>query len=105
MQALSDNFQGCLKRGEVVELRVKFLAFATDTITRYALGEPMGLQGNQFRADDWSATIRAVVRITPLVKQFPWIISLALKVPVNVLQLILPDLSRLLRFHGVSVQW
>jgi hypothetical protein len=102
VQALSDSFQRSFEKGEVVDLRVRCLAFTTDTITRYALGESKGLQKDDAAAQDWSQTIRAVARITPFVKQFPWIIDVAIRAPVPLVRLVLPQLSRLLDFHHVS---
>lgn len=51
--------------GDVVELRVSFLAFSTDTASSYVLGESKGLQDEKVKAKEWSETILAVPRLTP----------------------------------------
>jgi hypothetical protein len=94
--------RNCFHSGETVELRLRFLAFTTDTITRHALGESNNLQSNLVNAQQWSRTIRAVAKVTPFVKQFPWIITLVLELPIGVVRFLLPDLARLLDFHRVS---
>ena len=84
-----------------MELRVRFLAFTTDTVTRYALGKSNGLQFDIQRAKDWSATIRAIAAITPLVKQFPWLMDLVMCLPLTVLQVLSPELSRVVQLQYV----
>ncbi len=102
VQTLSNVFQNCYEMGEVVELRTKFIAFATDTVTRYALGESMGLQNDQRSAEEWQQTIRAVAGLTPIVKQFPWTISLSKNLPVDAVRLVHPELARVAQLHHVS---
>ncbi|PQE05659.1 cytochrome P450 protein [Rutstroemia sp. NJR-2017a BBW] len=88
---------------EIIDLRVTFLAFTTDTITRYALGESKNLQKNRTLAVEWSSTIRAVAKMTPLMKQFPWMMTAGLYIPISVLQLLMPEFSRLVQYHKVSL--
>ena len=103
VQTLSDKLKKSFENGEILELRLNFLAFTTDTITRHALGESRELQKNPILAQQWSTTIRAVAQITPLVKQFPWLIKVALNTPLVLFRLVLPDLARLVEFHQVSL--
>ncbi|TGO68998.1 hypothetical protein BELL_0796g00030 [Botrytis elliptica] len=100
VRILSDQFERYLNTKEIIDLRVTFLAFTTDTITRYALGESKDLQENKTLAVDWSATIRAVARITPLMKQFPWMMTVALYIPIDILRFFMPELSRLVQYHA-----
>ncbi|KAF7952621.1 uncharacterized protein EAE97_002118 [Botrytis byssoidea] len=100
VRILSDQFERYLSTKEIIDLRVTFLAFTTDTITRYALGEMKNLQENKTLAVDWSATIRAVARITPLMKQFPWMMTVALYIPINILRFFMPELFRLVQYHA-----
>ncbi|KAL8745009.1 MAG: hypothetical protein Q9190_002823 [Brigantiaea leucoxantha] len=99
VEHLSKNFQGCYKKGQILELRTRFLAFTTDTVALHALGESMGLQDDDLQAEEWNRTIRAVAKLTSLVKQFPWIINLFKKLPLGMLQRLAPDLARILQLH------
>ena len=86
---------------EVLKLRVTFLAYATDIVCCYVFDKPMGLQKDEQRAERWSETILNVARCTPFVKQFPWILDLALRIPVPVLEKLTPTMGGLARFHSV----
>ncbi|ATZ56752.1 hypothetical protein BCIN_13g05840 [Botrytis cinerea B05.10] len=100
VRILSDQFERYLSTKEIIDLRVTFLAFTTDTITRYALGENKNLQENKTLAVDWSATIRAVARITPPMKQFPWMMAVALYISIKIIRFFMPELSRLVHYHA-----
>lgn len=99
---LSGIFQSSFERGETLELRTRFLAFTTDTVALYSLGQTMGLQGDERRAQEWNQTIRAVAKLTPLVKQFPWSIDISSILPLGMAHLIMPDFARVLQFRQVS---
>ena len=100
---LSIIFQQAFGKGEVLDLRPRFLAFTTDTVALHTLGHSMGLQDDETRAEDWNRTIRAVAKLTPLLKHFPWMIGFVQKLPVNLVRVIMPDLARLLQLHCVCV--
>jgi len=85
----------------MVELHIDFLAFTTDTLSRYGFGEALHLQSNPDKAREWSATVQAIAEATPFVKQFPWIIDYALKIPLEVLRALHPVLAGLLAVHHV----
>lgn len=87
---------------EVIELKLKFLAFSTDTVCQYVFNETPSLQKNAEKAENWQETIAAVGRVTPLIKQFPWALPAAKKLPVDLVGYFLPALGRLLRYHNVS---
>ncbi|KAI3324236.1 cytochrome P450 [Xylariaceae sp. AK1471] len=81
------------------EMRMNFLAFSTDTLAEHAFGETLDLLRNEDKAKNWQNTIKAVAYLTPIVKQFPWVIPVALKLPVRPLELIVPDLARIVRLR------
>ena len=86
-----------------VEVHTLFLAFANDTVCSYAFNYTMNLLEDPKRAKDWQGTISAVASLTPLIKQFPWLTPLAKLVPLSILQLVMPNMARLLSLHVVSV--
>ncbi|KAL8753030.1 MAG: hypothetical protein Q9184_005544 [Pyrenodesmia sp. 2 TL-2023] len=91
---LEQTLRDGLARGGVVELRKTYLAITTDTLADHAFQRNLGLLGSERRSDDWRRTIKAVAVLTPLIKQFTWIIPLALRLPLAPLRLVVPDLAR-----------
>jgi len=61
------------------------------------------LLGDEQRATNWMKTIKAVAMVTPLVKQYSWIMPFALKFPLWPLRVVLPDLSRIVQLRRVSI--
>ena len=102
VERLSDIFERCFEKGEVLELRTRFLAFTTDTVALHSLGQSMGLQSDERRAEEWYRTIRAIAKLTPLLKQFPWVIDVFQNLPVGAVYSIMPDLARVLQLRRVS---
>jgi hypothetical protein len=103
VQELCDVLHKSYVREEVIELKLKFLAFTTDTVCQYVFAEPPRLQKDTETAKQWQRTIEAVGRITPLIKQSPWLISAAAKVPLAIIESLLPDLGRLLSYQNVGI--
>lgn len=52
IERLSNNFQRSFEEGEVLELRMRFLAFTTDTVALFSLGQSMDLLDNNRRAEE-----------------------------------------------------
>ncbi|KAM3072433.1 hypothetical protein ACMFMG_009234 [Clarireedia jacksonii] len=87
-------------QNEVIELKLKFIAYTTDTVCQYVFAEPPSLQKDPEKAKRWQRTIEAVGRMTPLIKQSPWLISAAKKIPLPIIERLLPDLARLLSYQN-----
>ena len=102
VQILSDTFQRKCVAQEVVELRGVFVAFTTDTISQYAMGESMGLQRDEEGARRWWATLETTSTMTPLVKQFPSFLALGKAVPIKLIRWLKPEMAGLLEIHEVS---
>ena len=103
VERLSSIFRNAFETGEVLELRTRFLAFTTDTVALYSLGESLEYLSSRQRSEEWGRTIRAVAGLTPLVKQFPWLIDIVKSIPLAVATRIMPpDLARVSQFHYVS---
>jgi hypothetical protein len=100
---LSNVFKACFQRKEVIELRLRCLAYTTDTVSQFTLGKTFGLQQDQRRAEEWLSTVRAVGKFTPTVKQFPWLLDVVRWMPAWVIRCLSPELARLLQTHVVSV--
>ena len=62
----------------------------------------MDLLNNESRTEEWNRMMRTVTKVTPLVKQFPWIINIARKLPIGVAHSIIPNLTGVLQLHRVG---
>lgn len=83
------------------ELRRSYLAMTTDMVCEHTFGWSMKLLDDEERSSAWFETVRAVASLTPLVKQFVWIIPLALNLPIGLLNFLVPSLGRLVAFRRV----
>lgn len=101
---LCSRIQEQLANSGTAELRRNYLAFTTDTLSSYAFEESLGLLENQKNATDWHSTIRAIALLTPLARQFTWMIPIALKLPMRPLQFAVPDLARIVALHRVCMR-
>ncbi|KAL6866099.1 hypothetical protein ACO1O0_002199 [Amphichorda felina] len=88
-----------IARDGFAELRMNFLAFTTDTITEYCLEESLRLMESEERAVKWQETISSLANTTPIARNWSWVTPLALKVPVWLLNLINPNLGRIVGLH------
>ena len=59
-----------------------FLACSSDSVFQYLEDDSYGLSDNLNRAKVWADTMKTVISKTPLTKQTPYIIPLALDLPV-----------------------
>ena len=96
-QKLDENL---VKRG-VVELRKTYLALTTDILADHAFGKSLDLLLEDQKANDWKRTIKAVAILTPLIKQFTWIIPIALIIPLRLLHIVVPVLARIVALRHV----
>lgn len=86
----------------VAEMRKNFLALTTDVLSDHAFYEPLDLLRSDQAAGDWQKTIKAVAGLTPLQKQFLWIVPTALRLPLLPLRATFSHLARMVAFHKVS---
>ena len=105
--ALCASMRDQQARESSVELRVNFLAMTTDVIAAHTLNgsnqeRTLDLLKNNDNARDWQKTIAALAILTPVCKQAPWLIPLALKLSVGFWMMIAPPLGRVVRLNRVS---
>lgn len=98
-EKLCKTFEDSYTNDEVVKLHIRYLGFTTDSVSEFAFARSDGLQGNVDGLEDWAETLRMVGAVFPLLRQFPWMIKVALKLPLWVFQLVVPVLSRFLELH------
>ena len=93
-----------IKATGAADLRLHYLALATDVVCGHCFDYSMDLLQDKGRAQGWSNTIKAIAILTPLVKQFTWIIPLAKKLPIKCFEAVkLPSLARILALFKVSL--
>ena len=102
MNLLDRKLRRMLANNEILELRKNYLAVTTDSLCAHAFGNSLELLESDLKADEWKRTIKAVAILTPLIKQFTWIIPLALKLPLGPLRIVVPDLARIVELHRVG---
>lgn len=102
MELLGHLLKRKLARNEVVELQQIFLALTTDTLSHHAFDRSLDLLSNEQAAAEWKRTTKAIAVLTPLIKQFTWIIPTALKIPLVLLRLVVPDLARIVALRLVG---
>lgn len=99
-QRLCEALQTQFEHEGTVEFRVNYLAFASDVIFTFSYNGSLDLLGHPQKAQEWRNTIGAISGLTPLIKQFPWLIPLARRLarrlPLTLWQFVLPDLARAL---------
>ena len=91
-----------LANGGVAEMRKNYLAMTTDTLSSHAFDESLDLLESDQAAINWQKTIKAIATLTPLIKQFTWIIPVALKLPLGLVQLVHRDIARIAALHWVT---
>ena len=105
LDLLTRSLRQSLANGGVAEMHKTYLAMTTDTLCDHTFGETLGLLQEDGKAEDWKRTVNAVAVLTPLIKQFTWIIPLALKLPLRPLQTAVPDLARIVALHRVGTNF
>ena len=101
MSLLEQRLKQELANDGVIELRTTYLAITTDTLARLAFHTSLGLLDSSRQANYWEKTIKAVAFLTPPIKQFPWIIPVASKLPLGLLRIVVPDIARIIALRRV----
>ncbi|KAL9092331.1 MAG: hypothetical protein Q9165_004505 [Trypethelium subeluteriae] len=96
---LCDLMQRQFDRDGVAELRTDYFAYAADVISGHAFDEQLHLLDDEDAARKWRKTIGALAFLTPLVKQLPWLIPFALRLPVAFWNVMAPSLAHIMAFH------
>ena len=105
VELLCSNLEKQYGEKSVKDLHTVFLAFTSDAVCRFIFGKTLDLQRASQKAEDWRRTMGALPQITPLIKQFPWIVTVAMKLPKIILHFAVPHLARLLALHRVSDEY
>jgi hypothetical protein len=85
-------------------MNVLSLALTADTLTEYGFGESSDLLEDETKAVNLYKTIQALAQMIPTVRQFPWTMPLALKLPVRAIRTVSEDLARVLELRHVRFE-
>ena len=91
----------CAENDEVLECSVYFLSWATDSVAKYLENDTYGLLENEQRRKSWHKTVDKVIKLTPVVKQFPFFMPFVLRVPEWIMRTVSQDLNLVLLMHKV----
>jgi hypothetical protein len=91
------------RRDEVLNLRVRFLAYTSDVLCDWAFGKSFDMQLDEASAAEFDATISAVATVAPFVKQFPWAIGYAFNLPLRIVRVVVPPLAKVLSMKHVRI--
>lgn len=102
VELLGERLKAQFANAGIMELRRNYLAMTTDIICQHAFDMSLNMLQNDQAAKDWQNTINAVVTLTPWIKQFTWIIPAALRLPLVLLQMVVPAIARLVVLRRVG---
>lgn len=100
-ELLLQNVDEQIRQQGFSAIKLNWLAMVVDFSTEYFFNYGMNLQKDESKAQVWSEAICSVALSTPFVKQFTWLIPLAVKLPIQFLQLISPQVSRIVKLRRV----
>jgi len=99
VQLLCENLHKQYLNKEAKDIQTAFLAFTGDTICKYMFQESWGYQHDKEKAEEFRRIADAIALVTPIMKQFPWLMEFGWSIPISLIRPILPDLAGLLELH------
>ena len=103
-ELLCESVEKQLDQNGIAEMRLNFTAWSTDVIAILVLPKPLHLLKDQQAAVKYHLTTNAVLLLTPLQKQFPWLVETAMKLPLGLLQFTSPVLARSVALYQVGLK-
>ncbi|KAK1856234.1 cytochrome P450 [Colletotrichum chrysophilum] len=98
---LCEVFKKAMLAGDLMNIRIPLLAFATDFYCAHALGEngDMRLLQDKEKAQLWRHSIIGLLHMTPFVRQFPWTIPYAIELPLWFIKLLSADMALVVQVY------
>ena len=103
-ELLCESLGKQLEDNDIAEMRTNFTAWATEVISVLVFPKPLRLLEDQQAAVDCHLSTKAAMLLTPLQKQFPWLIETALRLPLALAQTMSPDLARSVALFRVRLK-
>ncbi|KAK3633302.1 hypothetical protein LTR56_015870 [Elasticomyces elasticus] len=89
----------CYKTGDSLNVRVTTLAWFTDAVASYVFDNPAQMLGDQQLSEQWYGMFEKMRGMYPLMKQALWIVPLSFQLPPQLVSILSPNLSPLLKVH------
>jgi hypothetical protein len=84
----------------VRDVRIDYLSTATEIVSLYAFGHPIGLHDSAEEAYDWLLTVKAIAAVSPFFKQYPYVAQWLLPCPEWLVKILYPVFAPSIRLHG-----
>ncbi|KAK3115097.1 hypothetical protein LTR53_005913 [Teratosphaeriaceae sp. CCFEE 6253] len=105
MAKLQEHFETAAGTGTVLDLPLVFLAFTTDVAGQYLLQQDLGMQDDlPGKAQRWKDGTQQLARMTPLVKQFPWLTGPINMIPLSVWRRLDPNVAALMEVNAFVME-
>lgn len=103
-EMLCNLFRSAMTEGEPINIRIALLAYTTDCFEAHMFpeGSRMDLLKCPQKAAEWREAVVSLLHWTPTVRQFPWIITMAKKLPVWTIRPLFPELANVITIYKVS---
>lgn len=88
---------------EVINLRVRFLAFTSDVLCDWAFGKSFDMQLDDASAIEFDKTLSAVATVAPFVKQAPWALKFGMSLPLPLVKVLAPPVAKVLAMKHVRL--
>lgn len=105
IELMCDFFESAMHKGEIINIRVPLLAYATDFYCAHALGDSgdMNLLKDMGKAQVWRHSIVGLLHLTPIVRQFSWIVPVVVELPMWLIRLVSSDMALVIRVLWVRL--
>ena len=85
----------------IAEMRMNYLALATDNVAKYSTGQSRGLLQDEKQAFLWRESVRSLAEWTLVGRHFSWVIPLIFKMPMTFIKAVGPNFARIVGLHEV----
>ncbi|KAK5676948.1 hypothetical protein LTS10_010712 [Elasticomyces elasticus] len=104
-ERLCHEVDHCYKTGDSLNVRVTTLAWFTDAVASYVFDDPAQILGDQGLSEQWYGMFEKMRVMYPIMKQALWIVPLSFQLPPQLVSILSPNLSPLLKVHrGMTEQ-
>lgn len=104
VELLCDVFEETMRKSEAINIRVPLLAYTTDFYCAHALGNSgdMNLLKDMRKAQAWRDSILGILHLTPIARQFSWVVPAAVELPMWLIRLVSSDMALVIQVLRVS---
>lgn len=97
-----DDFK---QSGQPMPLRMAYACLTTDIVHLYSFNIHTNHLDSQDFSPSWNETILSTVKVSTVMKQFPWLYGVLDLMPTSILSLLSPELLMVRNWQNVSGDW